>query len=324
MFGFQWNGLEDEPIDVLKPQPVRGVGHRAAFTLVELLVVIGIISALMAISVPVFSRVRSKVLELKGATNLNTIFTQLSTYANDHDDRYPPSVGTIGSGITWNWYDPRRLVTVESPTPGILHRSMSAYLHDYIEDARVLSCPGVPFECRYIRQMWKAGDDWDNPDAAATDIFTGSLCFYWNYQGLLDPVSKRVFKGPYGPAGGRRYSKLLVADHFGYGNGMDIPPSYAYASCELFDGSMISNKSDVPRWISENSGSGKVPPETMDYPKIRLKAVFIDGHVENYPSSEVVPMWVIKNINGSIPYSIRGEANTPGLFFLPEQAIPSR
>jgi len=172
--------------------------------------------------------------------------------------------------------------------------------------------------------MWNAGDDWDNPDAAATDIFTGSFCFYWNYNGLLDPETRRVFRGPIGPAGGRGYSKLLVSDHFGYGNGWDIPPSYAYASCELFNGSTIGNKSDVPRWISENSGSGKVPPDVKDYPQINLKAAYIDGHVERYPSSEVVPMWVIKTLDGSIPYSIRGEESTPGLFFLPKQAVPSR
>jgi prepilin-type N-terminal cleavage/methylation domain-containing protein len=317
--------LEDEPIDVLKPQPVRGVGHRTAFTLVELLVVISIISALMAISVPVLNSARSKVLELKGTTRLNGIATQLISYANDHDDRYPPSVATVGSGSTWNWYDPRRLVSVVSPMPGVLNRSMSAYLHDYIEDARILSCPRVPYECQYIKQMWTAGDDWDNLiNTGSPDLFTGSFCFYWNYEGLLDPATKRVFKGPIGPAGGRGYSKLLVADHFGYGNGWDIPPSYAYASCEPFDGSTISNKSDVPRWISENSGSGKVPPDAKDNPHINLKAAYIDGHVERYPSSEVVPMWVIKTLDGSIPYSIRGEDNTPGLFFLPKQAIPSR
>jgi prepilin-type N-terminal cleavage/methylation domain-containing protein len=317
--------LEDEPINALKPQPVRGAGHRAAFTLVELLVAMGIISALMAISMPVFSRVRSKALELKGTANLNAIFVQLNSYADDHEDRYPPSVATVGSGSTWSWYDPRRLVSVEPAIPGVLHRSVSAYLHDYIEDARILSCPSVPFECQYIRQMWEAGDDWHNPNPASSqDLFTGSYCFYWNYTGLLDPVTKRTFKGPFGPAGGRGYSRLLVSDHFGYGNGWDIPPSYAYGSCEPFDGSTFGNKSDVPRWISENSGSGKVPPEAKDNPKINLKAAYIDGHVERYPSSEVAPMWVIKTLKDSIPYSVRGEDNTPGLFFLPNQAIPTR
>lgn len=310
---------------MLRAQPVRGAGHRTAFTLVELLVVIGIISALMAISVPALNLARSKVLQLKGMSNLKGIASSLNIFANDHDDRYPPSVATNGYGPLWTWYDPRRLAGVHQRTPGILSRSMSDYLRDYIEDADILSCPSVPFECKYMQQMWNAGEDWDSPDIqGSTDPMTGSFCFYWNYEGLLDTRSKRVFRGPLGPAGSRGYSQLLVCDHFGYGNGWDIPPSYAYASCEPFDGATAGVKSDVPRWVSQGPGSGKVPPDTNDFPKIRLKATYADGHVASYNSADVVPMWVIKDRDTLTPYAINGGEGTPGLFFLPRQALPAR
>jgi prepilin-type N-terminal cleavage/methylation domain-containing protein len=313
---------EEEPIVLLKPQPVRGVGHRTAFTLVELLVVVGIISALMAISLPAMNLVRQKALQLKGRASLKTIAAQLGVFANDHEDRYPPSVATVGSSEYWTWYDPRRLVAVNAPT-GLTHRSMSAYLHEYIERGEAISCPSVPFDCKYMREVWNAGDDWDNPAIpGSNDPMTGSLCFYWNYQGLLDVKTKRVFRGPWGPAGGRSYSGLLVSDYFGYGNGLDIPPSYAYSSCEPFDGAVMGDKSDVSRWVSKAPGSGKVPPDAQEAPQIKLKAAFVDGHVEQYSSSEVVPMWVIKFPDSLVPYDINGGQDTPGLFFLPKQAVP--
>ena len=292
----------------------------------ELLVVVGIISALMAISVPALNLIREKACQLKGMANLKGIASPVNTFANDHDDRYPPSVATIGYEPYWTWYDPRRLVGVNERTPGVLHRSMSAYLRDYIEDAGLLSCPSVPSDCAYIQQMWGAGDDWDNPatPASTKDPMTGSLCFYWNYEGLLDPAIRRVFRGPWGPASGRGYSQLLACDHFGYGSGLDIPPSYAYASCEPFDGAAVGDKSDVARWVSKGSGSGKVPPEAQDLPTIKLKAVYADAHVETYSASETVPMWVILNRADLTPYKIDGGQATPGLFFLPQQAIPVR
>lgn len=298
---------------------------KTAFTLVELLVVLGIISVLAGIMVPALSLARSKVIDLKGMWNLRGIATPLNAFANDHDDKYPPSMGAVGFGAAWNWHDPRKLVAVNERIPG-LHRSVSAYLRNYIDDAKVLVCPSVPGVSRYLQQMWDAGDNWDNPDTPATtkDLFTGAFCLWWNYEGLLDERSKNLFRGPWGPGCGKGYSRLLVSDHFGYGNGMDIPPSFAYASCEPFDGADVSDKSDIARWVSKAPGPGNVPPAVETYPKIQLKAVFVDGHVERYSSTEVVPMWLIVNRSTLSAYKIDGTQGTPGLFFLPASAVPTR
>jgi len=317
--------LEAEPIDALEKRPVLAPASKTAFTLVELLVVLGILSALAAITVPALSLARAKVTELKGMANLKSIALPLNAFANDHEDRYPPSMGAVGFGPGWNWHDPRKLVAVNERVPGI-HRSVSAYLRDYIDDAKVLSCPAVPGACTYLQQMWDAGDNWDNPATPATtkDLFTGSFCLYWNYEGLLDTRTKRLFKGPWGPACGKAYSRLLASDHFGYGNGLDIPPSFSYASCEPFDDAGINDKADMPRWVSLAPGPGNVPPPVETFPRISLKAVYTDGHVERYSSSDVVPMWVIVNRADLTAYKIDGTQGTPGLFFLPANAVPAR
>ncbi|MDH7599407.1 MAG: type II secretion system protein [Sedimentisphaerales bacterium] len=317
--------MEAEPIDALEKRSVLAPDVRKAFTLVELLVVIGILSILAAITVPVIGLARTKALELRGMSHLKSIAMPLNAFANDNEDRYPPSMGAVGFGPAWNWHDPRKLVAVNERVPG-LHRSVSAYLREYIDDAKVLSCPGAPGGCSYLQQMWDAGDAWDNPATPATtrDLFTGAFCLYWNYEGLLDLQTKRLFRGPWGPACGKSYSRLVACDHFGYGNGMDIPPSYSYASCEPFDGATVNAKADIPRWVSVAPGPAGVPPPAETHPKVSLKAVFTDGHVERYGASEVVPMWVIVNRASLTPYKIDGTQGTPGLFFLPASAVSTR
>ena len=62
--------------------PARATG-RAGFTLVELLVVIGIIALLIAVLLPALSRARATALDLRCQTNLRQIGTSAMLYAND-------------------------------------------------------------------------------------------------------------------------------------------------------------------------------------------------------------------------------------------------
>jgi prepilin-type N-terminal cleavage/methylation domain-containing protein len=75
-----------------------------AFTLVELLVVISIISVLMGILMPALSGVRRQATALMGMRNQREVATAVNLFAADHGDLYPPSVATrwqvIGSGMT--------------------------------------------------------------------------------------------------------------------------------------------------------------------------------------------------------------------------------
>ena len=62
---------------------------RAAFTLVELLVVIGIIALLMAILLPSLSRAREQSRRVKCLANLRSLGHAMYLYANDFRDRLP-------------------------------------------------------------------------------------------------------------------------------------------------------------------------------------------------------------------------------------------
>jgi prepilin-type N-terminal cleavage/methylation domain-containing protein len=281
---------------------------KRGFTLIELLVVISIISLIMGITLPVFSRVRRQARTMLSMSNQRQIASAMNLYASDHNERYPESVATIGFGNTWNWSDSTRLTGNRRRSPQ-LHRAMSEYLRSYIPDASIMYCPNVPHKYEYLQKAWDAGDNWDNPNTSyPADPVGGTYCFYWNYRGFLGG-RRVVFRGPQGPASSGRYSKLLVSDYFGY-NHWRNPGSFG--SCEQFDGAGITPET----WLLSSFWSRK--SDADDFPEIKLRAGYTDGHVETYSASNVVPIKVSITADGTVPYP---DGVGPGVFYLPRNAL---
>ena len=284
------------------------------FSFVEMLVVVGIISVLTALLLPVLNKVRVQAASLKCQSNLKQILNAVNILAIDNDDRYPESVATIGMGGNFSWQDPRMMTGYMRRSPG-LHRSMSAYLYDYIEDADVLFCPDAPEKYKYLQQMWDGGDDWDNPDTPPIpDPVFGTYCFYWNYIGFV-AYDCPPFRGPWGPAGGRgRYSKLMVTDYFGYDN---------WRSPNSFGSSGKIKHADITEGTCSSSAFWSLPTsnpeEDIENIQISLNAGYIDGHVESFDPNQVIPMRVSVKADGSTPYP---EGVGAGIFFLPQNIWP--
>lgn len=72
---------------------------RAGFTLIELLTVIAIIGILASIIIPTVGKVRESARRTADASNLRQIGTACLTWANEHNDRFPPKTGIDAAGL---------------------------------------------------------------------------------------------------------------------------------------------------------------------------------------------------------------------------------
>jgi prepilin-type N-terminal cleavage/methylation domain-containing protein/prepilin-type processing-associated H-X9-DG protein len=99
---------------VFDRSPVRG-SQRAAFTLVELLVVIGIIALLISILLPALTKARTKAMAVNCQSNLRQVYIGVVMYANDYHGALIPNGGRYiyaGQGVgsdaytyrSWDYY----------------------------------------------------------------------------------------------------------------------------------------------------------------------------------------------------------------------------
>ncbi|MDB5356223.1 MAG: prepilin-type cleavage/methylation protein [Phycisphaerales bacterium] len=77
---------------------------RGAFTLVELLVVIGIIALLISILLPALQRVREHANQIKCASNMRQIYQSLAMYAGEHQNYLPVPPLIPEVGLAFDWY----------------------------------------------------------------------------------------------------------------------------------------------------------------------------------------------------------------------------
>ena len=115
-----------------------------AFTLVELLTVIAIISVLAGIAFPVFGAVRQRAQHTDCAERLHQLGTATVLYANDHDGWVPPGttdeVAYLGTG--------RYAVADVKGSPVVLREA----IRPYVKSEEVWFCPADPQRGRDV--LW--------------------------------------------------------------------------------------------------------------------------------------------------------------------------
>lgn len=116
----------------------------AGFTLVELLVVIGIIALLIGLLLPSLSRARAQARLVACASNVRQVCVALTNYTSENQGKYPPNVSAPSPGMYW--YDLER---------------MGAYLPNAVAGStngikgKVLICPDDDNSTRsYAMNFW--------------------------------------------------------------------------------------------------------------------------------------------------------------------------
>lgn len=87
-----------------RPTPVESSSASRGFTLVELLVVIGIILILISLLLPAVQAAREQALGVKCISNLKQVATGYQLYAADYDMVLPTAANSQSSGNGISWY----------------------------------------------------------------------------------------------------------------------------------------------------------------------------------------------------------------------------
>lgn len=232
-----------------------------AFTLVEILVVVGIICLLAAILFPAFNRVRALGRRTTCASNLRQIGMALNQYAQDYKF-YPKMADGIGMG--------------ESGGGGLTRETASHNLwpdkiFPYVKQENIFVCPSDP---DHLYRLDCPPDDMSNPDhpisflgsyslnAPYSEVhfnFTGSGSFNFFYDPRLAPSPVRYT---------RPSSTILVCD------------GTNFSTNDIFN-------SSIGAFISP----GYMKPPAPDIPTLQsygvpnrheggINVAFADGHVK--------------------------------------------
>lgn len=119
---------------------VKVVNRLTGFTLVELLVVIGIIAILVGMLLPMLAKARAAAVTQQCASNLRQITTAMLNYAQDNDGRGHPSEPIfykegVATMVTQEWFQERKVFITTTYTP-------AGFLYRYLKNnTAVYDCP---------------------------------------------------------------------------------------------------------------------------------------------------------------------------------------
>ncbi len=136
--------------------------RKHGFTLVELLVVIGIISILIAMLLPALNKAREAAKSVSCLSNMRQVMLGLAMYAHDNRGWLPYSSSTDivnGTSRTMSWAG-----------------RLAGHPNHYVQGAKVFICPsrmGMARDEFLLDQITQA--------AAGTSVFGGDYNSYWKY-----------------------------------------------------------------------------------------------------------------------------------------------
>lgn len=169
-----------------------GVGYRSrrtfrrGFTVLELVVVIGVVAILTSLLMPALSKVRVAAERVQCASNMRQIGCALIDYGDDYRERIPHLAVTAENGFSPQFSEAMALTSANGREPDGLGRLLAGIGGGYLSDPRVLYCPCHRGDHTFQR--------YENQLMVRTPVGFGQRVFgNYHYRGNLDPVTGQLF-----------------------------------------------------------------------------------------------------------------------------------
>ena len=286
--------------------------RRNAFTLVELLVVIGIIAILVALLLPALNRARAHAVNVQCLSNLRQIGQVSLQYAVENKGWLPPCQPdsirniTAGGNIAPN-------TDLFPPANAPSHRLRQDLFTRLRGSTRIWYCPANLFDdnTQLLDGVVSpaAASSLDFFQAPKAELNPGDVGFvgavvigYWY---MADPWRPG---GPGGPTPAVPTSPSIVAGQFGYRQWLDINQN-GVSTDEYFskmgqkNAANIAIATDKTRqqgagWFFLHGRAGATVASSTDTTMIKAawkNNLYGDGHAESKRPDEVMPRWAIAN-----------------------------
>jgi prepilin-type processing-associated H-X9-DG protein len=176
-------------------------GRAAAFTLVELLVVIGIISVLIAMLLPALNRARAQATQIECLSNLRQLGMATQLYAHDYRGAVPTSRIISNNNATWWWVQLTPYLSTGKPPAEWNTFATADEWANYNAIWSKLACPAAD-EATTVHSHWQIKETYGQYQAAYNGIGGDGLAYRKGY-GLSSYDSPSLVS--------RRYTDIRLA-----------------------------------------------------------------------------------------------------------------